>query len=109
MNLIRKEKDGGYLSFLISIPLGAQDQLPNLQEPVKNKSVGHKTNVGSLVQETVVILRQGEQRWTGRGFKGWHFSQWSSHFIIMCLSDRPGKGWNRTAESILQSDQQIVP
>ena len=63
MNLIRKEKDGGYLSFLISIPLGAQDQLPNLQEPVKNKSVGHKTNVGSLVQETVVILRQGEQRW----------------------------------------------
>ena len=63
MNLIRKEKDGGYLSFIISIPLGAQDQLPNLQEPVKNKSVGHKTNVGSLVQETVVILRQGEQRW----------------------------------------------
>ena len=44
MNLIRKEKDGGYLSFLISIPLGAQDQLPNLQEPVKNESVGHKTN-----------------------------------------------------------------
>lgn len=31
------------------------------------------------------------------------------HFIIVCLSDRPGKGWNRTAESILQSDQQIVP
>ena len=45
---------------------------------------------------------------TGGGFKGWHFSRWSSHFIIVCLSDRPGKGWNRTAESILQSDQQIV-
>ena len=43
MNLIRKENDGGYLSFFISIPLGAQDQLPTLQEPVKNKSVGHKT------------------------------------------------------------------
>ena len=27
MNLIRKEKDGGYLSFLISISLRAQDQL----------------------------------------------------------------------------------
>ena len=45
MNLIRKEKDGGYLSFLISIPLGAQDQLPNLQEPVTNESVGQKTNM----------------------------------------------------------------
>ena len=31
MNLIRKEeKDGGYLSFLISISLGAQDQPPDL-------------------------------------------------------------------------------
>ena len=45
MNLIRKGKDGGYLSFLISISLVTQDQLPNLQEPVKNKSVGHKTRV----------------------------------------------------------------
>ena len=45
MNLIRKEKDGGYLSFLISIPLGAQDQLPNLQEPVTNESVGQKTTM----------------------------------------------------------------
>ena len=45
MNLIRKEKDGGYLSFLISISLRAQDQLPNLQQPVKKESVGHKTKV----------------------------------------------------------------
>ena len=28
-----------------SLGLGAQDQLPNLQEPVKNESVGHKTKV----------------------------------------------------------------
>ena len=45
MNLIRKEQDGGYLSFLISISLRAQDQLPNWQEPVKNESVGQKTKV----------------------------------------------------------------
>ena len=45
MNLIRKEGDGGYLSFLISISLGAQDWLSNLQVPVKNESVGHKTKV----------------------------------------------------------------
>ena len=43
MHLIRKEKDGGYLSFLISISLWAQDQLSNLQEPVNNENVGHKT------------------------------------------------------------------
>ena len=33
MNLIRKEKDGGYISFLISVSLVTQDKLPNLQNP----------------------------------------------------------------------------
>ena len=45
MYLIRKEKDGGYLSFLINISEQAQGQLSNLQKPVKNESVGHKTKV----------------------------------------------------------------
>ena len=62
MNLIRKGKDGGYLSFLISISLVTQDQLPNLQEPVKNKRLRHKS-VGHLVQEILGILIQGKQRW----------------------------------------------
>ena len=31
MNLIREDKDGGYISFLISISLRAQHQLSNLK------------------------------------------------------------------------------
>ena len=37
-------------SSLAFISLGAQDQLPNLYEPMKTKSVGHKS-VGPLVQD----------------------------------------------------------
>ena len=58
----RKDNDGGYLSFLITISLGAQDQLSNLKEPMKTKSVGHKS-VGPLVQEILGISRQRNQRW----------------------------------------------
>ena len=59
MNLIRKENDGGYLSFFISIPLGAQDQLPTLQEPVKNKSVGHKTKCGIPCSRNSIHFKTG--------------------------------------------------
>ena len=47
MNFIRKEEEGWWISFLPhSFPLEAQDQPPNLQEPVKKKSMGHKTKCG---------------------------------------------------------------
>ena len=59
MNLIRKENDGGYLSFFISIPLGAQDQLPTLQEPVKNKSVGNKTKCGIPSSRNISHFKTG--------------------------------------------------
>ena len=49
-------------SSLAFISLGAQDQLPNLNEPMKTKSVGHKS-VGPLVQEILGISRQRNQRW----------------------------------------------
>ena len=46
MNLIRKEGEGWWISFLPpSHSTGSPGQQPNLQEPVKNESVGHKTNM----------------------------------------------------------------
>ena len=62
MNLIRKENDGGYLSFFISIPLGAQDQLPNFQEPVKNKNVGHKTSMWDPLFKKYQSFQDKERR-----------------------------------------------
>ena len=57
-----KEKDGGRISFLISIPLGAQCQPPNLQEPVKNESVGHKTNMWDLLFKKYEAFQDRESR-----------------------------------------------
>lgn len=59
MYLIRKEgKVGGYLVSSLSFHWGPTSSCP-IAGASENESVGHKSkNVGSLVQEILVILRQ---------------------------------------------------
>ena len=60
MNLIRKEGEGWWISFLPpSHSTGSPGQQPNLQEPVKNKSVGYKTKCGTSCSRNTRHFKTG--------------------------------------------------